>query len=121
MPSKGVRDMFIDGLNTWLVIESETLDKIKDVIRILHNASLMCVHIHIIISYHTANKILRLDDFQDGSPKRRGLPSAHLVFGPAQAINSASYAIVNSIDKMMEFANPKVVQSIISEPPNLYS
>lgn len=115
MPSKGVRDKFIDGLNTWLGIAPEVLTKIKEVISILHNASLMCVCVPATMPHAYTDILLRLDDFQDGSPQRRGLPSAHLVFGPAQAINSASHAIVSSIDKMMEFADPRVVQSIISE------
>jgi geranylgeranyl diphosphate synthase, type III len=33
----------------------------------------------------------RIDDIQDSSVLRRGAPSAHTVFGPAQTINSANY------------------------------
>lgn len=33
----------------------------------------------------------RIDDIQDGSKLRRGFPSAHIVFGVAQTINSANY------------------------------
>lgn len=43
------------------------------------------------------------------------MASAHRVFGPAQAINSSSYAIVKSIGKMMEFADPSQVQRIVGE------
>ena len=35
---------------------------------------------------------LRIDDIQDTSQRRRGFPTAHQVFGPAQTINSANYA-----------------------------
>ncbi|KAK8133241.1 hypothetical protein PG999_001414 [Apiospora kogelbergensis] len=102
MPSKGCRERFIDGLNAWLGVAAPVVADIKDVINMLHNASLI------------------LDDFQDDSPKRRGMASAHRVFGPAQAINSSSYAIVKSIGKMMEFADPSQVQRIVGRIMTLF-
>lgn len=43
MPSKGCRERFIDGLNAWLGVAAPVVADIKDVINMLHNASLMYV------------------------------------------------------------------------------
>lgn len=114
MPSKGFRDRFIGGLNTWLGVPPDVLGQIQEVVSMLHNASLMYVESHP-VTRRGANGCGRLDDFQDGSPKRRGKPSTHMIFGPAQAVNSSSYMIVKAIDKIMEFAEPSCTQGIISE------
>ncbi|GKT91975.1 geranylgeranyl pyrophosphate synthase [Colletotrichum tofieldiae] len=44
------------------------------------------------------NASLMLDDVHDNSPVRRGSPSAHVVFGAAQATNSASYLMIKCVD-----------------------
>ncbi|KAK6213609.1 fusicoccadiene synthase [Colletotrichum tabaci] len=85
LPSKGVRDRFIDALNNWLRVPHDTLEKILVVTRLLHNASLI------------------MDDFQDDSPLRRGKVAAHTIFGPAQAINASTYTIVKAINQVAEF------------------
>ncbi|KAF5576189.1 geranylgeranyl diphosphate synthase [Fusarium pseudoanthophilum] len=84
LPSKGIRGVFIDSLNVWLQVSEDKTSVIKEVIGMLHNSSLI------------------IDDFQDNSPLRRGKPSTHTVFGPAQAINTATYVIVKAIDKIQE-------------------
>ncbi|KAF5662514.1 gibberellin cluster-GGPP-synthase [Fusarium denticulatum] len=84
LPSKGVRGAFIDSLNVWLDVLEDKTSVIKEVIGMLHNSSLI------------------IDDFQDNSPLRRGKPSTHTVFGPAQAINTATYIIVKAIEKIQE-------------------
>ncbi|KAF5024597.1 hypothetical protein F66182_3360 [Fusarium sp. NRRL 66182] len=86
MPSKNVRNKFIDALNTWFGAPAEKVALVKEVTNMLHNSSLMC----------------RLDDFQDDSPLRRGQPSTHTVFGPAQSINAATYVIVKAILQIQE-------------------
>jgi hypothetical protein len=45
MPSKGIRDHFIDALNEWLRVPQEKVQLIKHAIRILHNASLLYVNL----------------------------------------------------------------------------
>ncbi|KAI6774713.1 hypothetical protein HG530_001471 [Fusarium avenaceum] len=84
LPSKGIRGAFIDSLNVWLDVPEDKTSVIKEVIGMLHNSSLI------------------IDDFQDNSPLRRGKPSTHTVFGPAQAINTATYIIVKAIKKTQE-------------------
>ena len=59
LPAKGARDAFIDALTVWLPVSQGDVDRIKETIRMLHNASLM------------------LDDIEDGSQLRRGRPATH--------------------------------------------
>ncbi|KAG4271065.1 fusicoccadiene synthase [Fusarium proliferatum] len=94
LPSKGVRGAFIDSLNGWLNVPEDKAQVIKDVIDMLHNSSLI------------------IDDFQDGSPLRRGKPSTHTVFGPAQAINTATYIIVKAIERIQEIVSHDALADI---------
>ncbi|KAF5672647.1 geranylgeranyl diphosphate synthase [Fusarium circinatum] len=87
LPSKGIRGLFIDSLNVWLDVTEDKTSVIKEVIGMLHNSSLI------------------IDDFQDNSPLRRGKPSTHTVFGPAQAINTATYIIVKAIEKIQDIVS----------------
>ncbi|SDM30195.1 polyprenyl synthetase family protein [Allokutzneria albata] len=43
--------------------------------------------------------VLAIDDVEDGSPRRRGRPAAHEVFGVAETIN-ASYALTFTLDRL---------------------
>nr|A2PZA5.1 RecName: Full=Fusicoccadiene synthase; Short=FS; AltName: Full=Fusicoccin A biosynthetic gene clusters protein 1; AltName: Full=PaDC4:GGS; Includes: RecName: Full=Fusicocca-2,10(14)-diene synthase; AltName: Full=Diterpene cyclase 4; Short=DC 4; Includes: RecName: Full=Geranylgeranyl diphosphate synthase; Short=GGDP synthase; Short=GGS [Diaporthe amygdali]BAF45924.1 fusicoccadiene synthase [Diaporthe amygdali]BAF45925.1 fusicoccadiene synthase [Diaporthe amygdali] len=96
MPSKGVRDQFIDALNDWLRVPDVKVGKIKDAVRVLHNSSLL------------------LDDFQDNSPLRRGKPSTHNIFGSAQTVNTATYSIIKAIGQIMEFSAGESVQEVMN-------
>ena len=83
MPSKGVRTALIDSLNVWIEVGPRELDCVKDVVKMLHNSSLI------------------LDDIEDGSSLRRSCPAAHAVFGTAQSINSATYVYVRAVQKIL--------------------
>lgn len=83
-PGKKIRDKAAGALNTWLRVSDADLAQIRRVIDMLHNASLM------------------LDDVEDGSVSRRGRPSTHMVFGTAQAINSAGYQINLAMREVMK-------------------
>ncbi|KAI1656206.1 geranylgeranyl diphosphate synthase [Daldinia decipiens] len=85
LPSKCIREKFIDALNTWFDCPQGSVIVIKRVISMLHNSSLI------------------LDDFQDNSTLRRGKPTTHTVFGPAQSINSAAYIIVKAVSEIQSF------------------
>ncbi|OLN87486.1 Fusicoccadiene synthase 2 [Colletotrichum chlorophyti] len=41
LPSKGIRDTFIDALNWWLAVPEDSLRSIKTIISMLHDSSLM--------------------------------------------------------------------------------
>jgi len=84
LPSKGVRDTFIDALNIWLNVPEPITCRIKSLGNRLHGASLM------------------LDDVEDGSHLRRGQPATHTVFGTAQTINSGCYEILQAVNEARE-------------------
>ncbi|KAH9990889.1 terpenoid synthase [Xylariaceae sp. FL0662B] len=102
LPSKGVRDMAIDGLNLWLRVSPQSTAVIRGVIKTIHNSSIM------------------LDDLQDGSQLRRGSPSAHVVFGTAQTINSATFQYVQAIAALRRLANPLCLDIFIDEMRSLF-
>ena len=53
-------------MNKWLGVEPHVLTKIKDLVKILHEASLL------------------IDDIQDDSKMRRGQPAAYLIYGVSE-------------------------------------
>ncbi|KAK2767552.1 hypothetical protein FQN54_003710 [Arachnomyces sp. PD_36] len=102
LPSKGIRNQAIDAINVWLGVPTKSASIIKDVVQMLHSASLM------------------LDDLQDQSPLRRGRPSTHEIYGPAQTINSATYQYIQAVDKIRDLANPDCLPIFIDEMRHLY-
>lgn len=51
-------------------------------------------------------KFVRLDDIEDGSRLRRGMPSAHMIYGESQTINSATYVHTRAITEAAKLSNP---------------
>ncbi|KAK1478821.1 geranylgeranyl pyrophosphate synthase [Colletotrichum tamarilloi] len=102
MPSKGVRGTLIDALNTWLHVPSAAVKTITSVVNLLHNASLI------------------LDDLEDNSPLRRGLPSAHVIFGQAQSINSANFMFVRAVQEVAQSLSPAALTAVLEELEGLY-
>ncbi|KIK55704.1 hypothetical protein GYMLUDRAFT_205331 [Collybiopsis luxurians FD-317 M1] len=93
LPSKGIRDKFIDAVNQWLKVPENIVEQIKALTNRLHQASLL------------------LDDFEDSSPLRRGKPAAHTIFGAPQAINSAGYCIVKAIGELQALGASQIITS----------
>ncbi|KAI1771877.1 isoprenoid synthase domain-containing protein [Hypoxylon cercidicola] len=94
MPSKGVRNALIDGLEVWYHVPEKSLAVIRDVVKLLHSSSLM------------------LDDIEDNSLLRRGFPATHVVFGVNQTINSANLLIFKAL-KAAESLSPLAVRIFI--------
>lgn len=76
----------------WLQVNQDDLDQIRQVINLLHNASLI------------------LDDVEDGSISRRGRPAPHMVFGTPQAINSAGYQINKAMIEVLKLGNAQCIE-----------
>ncbi|CAH7672894.1 geranylgeranyl diphosphate synthase, type III, partial [Phakopsora pachyrhizi] len=72
-PGKEIRSLMIDSFNNWLKVDSDQLLIVKKIVGKLHTASLL------------------MDDVEDGSELRRGVPVAHKIYGIPQTINSANY------------------------------
>ncbi|KAK6067466.1 Geranylgeranyl pyrophosphate synthase 2 [Seiridium cupressi] len=101
-PGKDFRSQLIGAFNSWLEVPQDSLDVITKVVGMLHNASLL------------------VDDVEDNSTLRRGLPVAHMIFGTAQTINSANYIYFAALEEVQKLKNPKVVNIYMEELINLH-
>lgn len=103
VPGKDIRGKLIDCFQIWLQVEEEfVLDAIKDIVADLHNASLL------------------IDDIEDNSKLRRGVPVAHSIFGVPQTINCANYVYFIALEKVHNLGNPKAMQVFVGELLNLH-
>ncbi|WVO15164.1 hypothetical protein L204_102808 [Cryptococcus depauperatus] len=81
---KEMRSKLIAAFNLWLNVNPSDLEVITVVVRMLHNASLL------------------MDDVEDNSELRRGLPVAHSIYGVPQTINSANYVYFLSFQQLLK-------------------
>lgn len=85
------RSELIGALNHWMNVPPAPIKAIAEVIRMLHNSSLI------------------IDDIEDGSLLRRGKPAAHCIFGTPSSINSANYVYFLALQKVIELERPDAV------------
>ncbi|KAI9643875.1 geranylgeranyl pyrophosphate synthetase [Ciborinia camelliae] len=101
-PGKDIRKQLISAFNEWLEVPPESLEVITKVVGMLHTASLL------------------VDDVEDSSLLRRGLPVAHSIFGTAQTINSANYVYFCALQELMKLNNPQAITIYTEELLNLH-
>jgi geranylgeranyl diphosphate synthase type 3 len=101
-PGKDIRSQLISAFNEWLSVPPESLDVITKVVGMLHTSSLL------------------IDDVEDSSLLRRGLPVAHSIFGTAQTINSANYIYFCALRELGKLNNPKAIDIYTEELLNLH-
>ncbi|WWC85164.1 uncharacterized protein L201_000021 [Kwoniella dendrophila CBS 6074] len=82
-PGKEFRGKLIDAFNLWLKVPEEDLKVVTRIVRMLHNASLL------------------MDDVEDNSELRRGLPVAHTIYGIPQTINTANYVYFLAMQELL--------------------
>lgn len=92
VPGKNIRSKLSLAFNHWLNVPEDKLQQIDDIIQTLHNASLL------------------LDDIEDNSVLRRGIPVAHSIYGIASTINAANYAIIIGLEKCLALNHPDAVK-----------
>ena len=69
----------------------------------------------------TAAESFRIDDIQDNSKLRRGVPSAHEVYGVAQTINSANYVYFQAQQQLLDLPDwPEALKIFNEEMLNLH-
>jgi len=125
MPGKNVRGKMIDCFQLWLAVDVDdngndngnnnnndndngskpnvdVLDSIKAIVGDLHNASLM------------------IDDIEDNSKLRRGIPVTHSIFGIATTINTANYAYFMALEKCHALENAEAMNVFVGEMLNLH-
>ncbi|KAA0203433.1 hypothetical protein HAZT_HAZT007628 [Hyalella azteca] len=91
VPGKMIRSKLALAFNFWLKIPQEKLTAISEIILLLHNASLL------------------IDDIEDGSTLRRGIPVAHSIYGIGSTINSANYVYFLGLQKTLALEHPQAV------------
>jgi len=101
-PGKDIRKDLIAAFNVWLQVPDDVLDTIANVVAMLHTASLL------------------VDDVEDNSILRRGVPVAHNIFGVAQTINSANYVYFQALNQISKLKNPECLKIYTEELLNLH-
>jgi geranylgeranyl diphosphate synthase type 3 len=101
-PGKDIRSQCIAAFNLWLKVPPERLEVITRAVGMLHTASLL------------------VDDVEDSSILRRGIPVANSIFGVAQTINSANYVYFKALQELMLMGNPKLIEIFTEELLNLH-
>jgi len=99
---KGVRKIMMDAFNGWLQISTEQVEYISKLISILHNASLM------------------IDDIEDNSKLRRGIPVCHHVYGVPMTINTANYMYFVAMEEVFNTGHPDAIRVFLEELLNLH-
>ncbi|KAK2730578.1 polyprenyl synthetase [Colletotrichum kahawae] len=101
-PGKDFRAQLIQAFNIFLDVPQSSLDVITNVVGMLHTASLL------------------IDDVEDSSSLRRGLPVAHNIFGVAQTINSANYIYFCALQEVQKLKNSKAISIFAEELVHLH-
>jgi len=99
---KGVRKIMMDAFNVWLQIDQDQVEHIAKMIAILHNSSLM------------------IDDIEDNSKLRRGIPVCHHVYGVPMTINTANYMYFVAMEEVWNTGQPEAIRVFLEELLNLH-
>ncbi|KAL6073468.1 Geranylgeranyl pyrophosphate synthase [Balamuthia mandrillaris] len=102
VPGKDIRSKLINAFNLWLQIPEPSLEQIKTIVSMLHNSSLL------------------IDDIEDNSKLRRGIPVAHVVYGVPSTINCANYAYFVALQKCSELHNHEANRVFLEEMLRLH-
>ncbi|CAM9285437.1 unnamed protein product, partial [Choristocarpus tenellus] len=89
-------------LKVWLRIPADKISLIKEVVEKLHNASLL------------------VDDIEDNSKLRRGMPVAHSIYGVASTINTANYVYFQALELSHHLGNTTALDCFVRELLSLH-
>jgi len=92
VPGKNVRKKLLSSFNVWTKVDEDKVRAIGEVVQMLHNASLL------------------LDDIEDNSILRRGIPVAHKIYGVPSTINSANYVMFICLERVLDLGHPDAVK-----------
>ncbi|XP_078041169.1 geranylgeranyl pyrophosphate synthase quemao isoform X2 [Augochlora pura] len=97
VPGKQIRAKLAQAFNYWLKIPHDKLQAVGDIIQMLHTSSLL------------------IDDIQDNSVLRRGIPVAHNIYGIASTINAANYVLFIALEKVIALNHPEGTQVYVEQ------
>ncbi|CAG8511853.1 10576_t:CDS:2 [Ambispora gerdemannii] len=101
-PGKEIRSKLIEAFDWWLKVPKEQLVVITKVVEMLHTASLL------------------IDDVEDDSTLRRGVPVAHQIYGVPATINCANYVYFLALNELAKLENPIMFTIYTEELMNLH-
>ncbi|KAJ1968389.1 hypothetical protein IWQ62_001278 [Dispira parvispora] len=96
-PGKSFRTKFIQAFDYWLQVPKADLKIITNVVDKLHTASLL------------------IDDIEDDSEIRRGIPAAHKVHGIPATLNSANYVYFLALQDIVRMNKSDLVTVFTEE------
>ncbi|KAK6511827.1 hypothetical protein TWF481_000733 [Arthrobotrys musiformis] len=100
--SKKISSQAIQALDFWYNLPRRSLDIISSVIDMLHSSSSI------------------LNDMEETPSKRQGAPSAHMVFGTPQSVNTANYLFVKCLQEVQKLPHSlSAVEIFTDEMTNL--
>lgn len=102
VPGKNIRNTIIQSFNAWLQVPSERVTQVEGIVHDLHTASLL------------------IDDIEDNSSLRRGVPVAHNVFGVPRTLNAANYVYFLALNKCKELGSAYALNVFIEEMMRLH-
>ncbi|XP_045765925.1 geranylgeranyl pyrophosphate synthase-like [Maniola jurtina] len=88
VPGKQIRAKLTLAFNYWLKVSDDKLRAIGEIVQMLHNSSLL------------------VDDIEDNSILRRGIPVAHSIYGIASTINAANFVVIIALDRTLQLGHP---------------
>ncbi|KAI1285744.1 Geranylgeranyl pyrophosphate synthase [Halotydeus destructor] len=84
-----------EAFNLWLQVPEDQSNIVSEIVEMLHNASLL------------------IDDIEDNSVLRRGIPVAHNIFGVPSTINSANYVYFLALEKVVAKMPSQLTQDAV--------
>ena len=102
VPGKNVRGKMIAAFNKWLTVDPTKVKEITTVVAMLHTSSLL------------------IDDIEDDSTLRRGVPVAHAIYGLPSTLNTANYVYVLALQKCMRLNSADATHVFTQELLNLH-
>ncbi|RIA98732.1 geranylgeranyl pyrophosphate synthase [Glomus cerebriforme] len=101
-PGKEIRSKLIDAFDHWLNVPKDKLAIITKVVEMLHTASLL------------------IDDVEDDSKLRRGVPVAHSIYGIPTTINCANYVYFLGLNELTKLNDLNMFNIYTEELLNLH-
>jgi geranylgeranyl diphosphate synthase type 3 len=62
----------------------------------------------------------RIDDIQDNTALRRGIPVAHSIYGVANTINAATYLLLKGLNKVQILNHPEAITVCTEQLLDMY-